>query len=83
MYIQVVWWACVSCTKVELHGGALGVHLLGAVLQLLLRQLPELLHEQVHGGGEAQVFVVQPVDHKATVGIVVGEQGAGQRLWNV
>lgn len=36
------------------------------MIQLVFGELTELQHKEFHGGSEAQVLIVEPVNHKAS-----------------
>lgn len=54
------------CTKVKLCASILP-DVISGVLQVLLGELPQVLHEHIHGGGEAQVLIIQPVNHETSI----------------
>lgn len=57
----------VGHTKVKLHRRSFGVQgVLSGLLQLLFGELTELQHKEVHGGSEAEVLIVEPVNHKTS-----------------
>lgn len=57
----------VGCTKVKLHRRSFGVQgVLSSLVQLLFREFTELQHKEVHGGSEAEVLIVEPVNDKAS-----------------
>lgn len=57
----------VDHTKVKLHRGSFGVQrVLSSLVQVLFREFTELQHKEVHGGSEAEVLIVEPVNHEAS-----------------
>lgn len=66
------------CTQVKLCSSVLSV-VVSSVLEVLLGELPQVLHELVHGGGEAQILIIQPVNHETSIAVYRGEEtGPGQ-----
>lgn len=57
----------VGHTKVKFHRGSFGVQrILSGLVQLLFREFTELQHKKIHGGSEAEVLIVEPVNYKAS-----------------
>lgn len=57
----------VGHTEVKLHRGSFEVQgVLSCLFQLLFRELAKLQHKEVHGGSEAEVLIVEPMNYEAS-----------------
>lgn len=57
----------VGHTKVKFHRGSFRFQgVVSSLVQLLFRKLAQLQHKEIHGGGEAEVLIVEPVNYEAS-----------------